>query len=624
MTIFNLILFMVFASFSRLVLFVFALYEKQIDFNIIDVTKVISFGIVNDVITACYVVSIFNLFRLFLPDKNNIIYNALINIIYFVMIFAFCFLVGSEFTFWLEFSTRFNFIAVDYLVYTHEVIKNIVESYPLFEIILVMLFFTTLIFVIIYPYLQIYLFKRINYSVKLKEFILFVCLSCLSFYFYNPKFTDIKNNNYLSELTKNGLYNLFSAFTQNEIDYYNFYPVRDRATALNELSDYINNNNQKINPQILSRAIKAKEATKDYNIFLIAVESLSADYLTTNYQDKPLTPKLSQLIKESLYFSEVYATGTRTIRGLEALSLSIPPLPGQAILRRKNNENLFSIATVLAKENYDIKFIYGGYGYFDNMNYFFSNNGFKIVDRNIIPENEISFSNAWGISDEDLYYQAIKQADDSYAKNEKFFSLLMTTSNHRPYTYPEGKIDIPSKSNREGGVKYTDYALGEFIKLAKTKPWFDNTIFVITADHCAGSAGKIALPPHKYNIPLIFYAPKIIKPGIIDKLSSQIDVAPTILGLLNISYESRFFGNDILSKNYQNAFISTYQKLGYMEKDKLVILSPGKIIQTYNLSKNKILTETKADPVIINRAIDYYQSIYYLYKDKLLTGKNAQ
>ena len=304
---------------------------------------------------------------------------------------------------------------------------------------------------------------------------------------------------------------------------------------------------------------------------------------------------------------------------MEALSVGIPPLPGQSIVRRQDNGNLFSIGSVLKKENYDIKFIYGGFGYFDNMNVFFSKNNFKIWDRSNIPEKEVGFANIWGISDEDLYMQAIKQADISYDNKQKFFSLVMTTSNHRPYTYPAGKINIPA--SREGGVKYTDYALGEFIKLAKTKPWFDNTIFIITADHCAGSAGKVALPPEKYHIPLLIYAPKIIKPQVITNISSQIDVAPTILGLLNISYESKFFGNDLFTKNYHNAFISTFQKLGYIENDKLIVLSPDKKVQSYDIAKNSELKEEENN-ILIKRAIDYYQSAYYLYQNGALKSEN--
>ncbi|MGC4074575.1 MAG: sulfatase-like hydrolase/transferase [Nibricoccus sp.] len=114
----------------------------------------------------------------------------------------------------------------------------------------------------------------------------------------------------------------------------------------------------------------------------------------------------------------------------------------------------------------------------------------------------------------------------------------MTTSNHRPFTYPDGRIDLPSKiSGRAGAVKYTDYAIGKFLREAENKPWFKNTVFVIVADHCASVAGKAELAVKNYHIPLVIYAPGgQIAPGRVEDLTSQVDYAPTLLGLLNWSY----------------------------------------------------------------------------------------
>lgn len=616
---FNLILLLSFFSLSRIILFAFAVFLQQININIIDFIQTIGIGIVNDLAAAFYFLLPIAIFSLFIPKKlaETKFFKGFYYSLYFILITALCFLIVAEFTFWLEFSTRFNFIAVDYLVYTHEVIGNIRESYPVFIILPGIASIAVIIYWKLFAKIKLHLANALTWKYRLKRFIIYVFAVIFCFYIYNPKITDIDNDNYLSELNKNGLYNLFSAFRHNTIDYFQFYQSQDVRSSLEGLYQYINQDGN--NTNTLSRYIKAEGLPKNYNIFLITIESLSSSFLDQEYHG-PLTKNINELIKQSAYFSNFYAIGTRTVKGLEALSVGIPPLPGQSIVRRKDNGNLFSIGSVLKKENYDIKFIYGGFGYFDNMNVFFSKNNFKIWDRSNIPEKEIGFANIWGISDEDLYMQAIKQADISYDNKQKFFSLVMTTSNHRPYTYPEGKINIPA--SREGGVKYTDYALGEFIKLAKTKPWFDNTIFIITADHCAGSAGKVALPPEKYHIPLLIYAPKIIKPQVISNISSQIDVAPTILGLLNISYESKFFGNDLFTKNYHNAFISTFQKLGYIENDELIVLSPGKQVQSYKITKNSELQEEQENNILIKRAIDYYQSAYYLYQNGALKSEN--
>jgi phosphoglycerol transferase MdoB-like AlkP superfamily enzyme len=281
---------------------------------------------------------------------------------------------------------------------------------------------------------------------------------------------------------------------------------------------------------------------------------------------------------------------------------------------------LFNIGTVFKREGYDINFIFGGYSYFDNLQNYFSGNGYNILDRNHLGAGEISFANIWGVADEDILIKSLELADQSYKEGKPFFSLIMTTSNHRPYTFPEGRIDLPSGGGRNAAVKYTDYAIAHFLNLAKTHPWFDNTIFVITADHCASSAGKTDLPINKYHIPLLIYAPKLLKPQIIDSLASQIDIAPTVFGILDFSYDSKFFGQDVLQSPPNRAFISTYQLLGFMKNDYLVILSPNSLPKSYKLEGSK-RTETNNPPAnIVEEAISFYQTAYDLY----IQGKMAE
>ena len=196
----------------------------------------------------------------------------------------------------------------------------------------------------------------------------------------------------------------------------------------------------------------------------------------------------------------------------------------------------------------------------------------------------------------------------------------MTVSNHRPYTYPEGRIDIPSKTSREGAVKYTDYAIGKFIKDARKKPWFSNTLFVIVADHCASSAGKVQLPLDKYHIPMIFYAPAHIAPSKFEKLTAQLDIGPTILGYLNFSYKSKFFGYNVfkMKDDEQRAFISTYQSLGYLRNGKLVVLNPNRKLGTFKPDfKTGAAIKTTDDEKLTNEATSYYQMAAYLYQKGL-------
>jgi phosphoglycerol transferase MdoB-like AlkP superfamily enzyme len=355
---------------------------------------------------------------------------------------------------------------------------------------------------------------------------------------------------------------------------------------------------------------------------MIVVESLSGKFLKTLGAEKELTPNLDSLANESLFFTNFYSTGTRTVRGMEAITLSVPPTPGRSIVKRPDNHNMYSSGFIFRNKGYETKFIYGGHGYFDNMNEFFSNNGFNIVDRADFSDEEDTFHTVWGVCDEDLLNKTLKEADSSYKAHKPFMSFVMTTSNHRPYDYPDGKIDIPSHTGRDGAVKYTDYAIGDFIKKAKDKPWFKNTVFVIVADHCSTSAGKTEIPLDKYHIPLIIYAPEILKPQVVDKVSSQIDIMPTLFSVLNWSYKSKFYGSDILSPSFkERALIGTYQKLGLYKENKLVVLSPTKKIKSYEVVEQD-LYDTKYKEIQIDRNLEaeivsYYQGASTLHKKRL-------
>ena len=317
----------------------------------------------------------------------------------------------------------------------------------------------------------------------------------------------------------------------------------------------------------------------------------------------------------------MYATGNRTVRGLESVTLCIPPSPGESLIKRNNNDHMFSTGYLFKRRGYTVQYFYGGYGYFDNMNTFFEGNGYNIIDRSSFKKDEITFANIWGVCDEDMFMKAIHVFDENSKHKSPFFGHIMTVSNHRPFTYPSGKIDISNTSkSREGGVKYTDYAIGRFIEEAKKRPWFPNTVFVFVADHCASSAGKEDIPLDKYKIPAIIYSPGLIKPEKFSKLVSQIDLMPTLFGKLHFSYSSRFYGQDVFDSTYQpRALIATYQKLGYLKDNKLIVLSPNQKNEQYNVIEGTQMKKSKSiDTSIADEAIANYQTCFYFLENNKL------
>ena len=534
--------------------------------------------IVNGVLlflTACFTI------KIFVPKVRK--WWRYIAIFLFMMLYLSCTITiaFSEVVFWSEFGVRFNFIAVDYLVYTNEVIGNIVESYPIVWMVLAMLAVAGSI---------CWLFVRgkdlrdcgmeswKKWGVSLAVMVI-CCFAGYKWLHHGYRHFG-SDNMFVTQIHQNGCWDFLEAFVSNELDYEQFYAMLPEQEA------------ESIKQQLCKQGEDGIHEVADSlqpilkNVVLITVESLSADFLTRYGNESQITPNLDSLMGKSLVFDNLYATGNRTVRGLEALTLCLPPSSGESLVKRPEADGFYSIGDVFRNYGYKTTFIYGGDSYFDNMGSFYSKCGYDVADKGTYDKESIVFSNIWGTADEDSYREAIKRFDASWAAGEHFFAQIMTISNHRPYTYPENRIEYDGNPmSRKAAVKYTDWAIGKFIADASEKPWFGETVFIVIADHCASSAGKTSLPLDGYHIPALIYAPGFIQPQFVEKTCSQIDVMPTLLSMLHFSYKSPFYGQDIFADDFrERAFMATYQDLGYYADGVLTVLSPVRKVQQFSVS----------------------------------------
>ena len=566
--------------------------------------------------------------RLFIPNIRKGWCKA--GLLFTMGLYIFLMIVNaiSECVFWNEFGVRYNFIAVDYLVYTNEVIGNIMESYPIVPMFLGVFLVAVLI--------CWRLFRRKDFSESgnggavpfLATFVIYAVLFAGSFFWLRFSYRNLQSsNNYATELQCNGCWNFLEAYSSSTLEYDRFYQMlpEDEAQGLKlalcgqvpvreEAGSAVRQADQPADAAV--RMIRDSVPPVRKNIVMITVESLSADFLAAYGNEDGITPNLDTLIEKSLVFDNLYAAGNRSVRGLEALTLCIPPSAGESLIKRPDNAGLFSTGTVLRENGYTTSFIYGGDSYFDNMRAYFSGNGFEIIDKYCYPKEDITFSNIWGTCDEDSYRVALKEFDKKAESGTPFHAIIFTISNHRPYTFPEGKITYDGEmKSRSAAVKYTDFAIGQFLAEASRRPWFGNTVFIVVADHCASSAGKTSIPVDKYHIPAIVYSPGFIQPRRVEKLCSQIDLMPTIFSLLHFSYDSKFYGRDILAPDYnQRAFMATYQDLGYYSDDVLTVLSPVRRILQFDVretgpwSHTETPKETPADS-LVREAQAFYQTV---------------
>ncbi|CAM3598360.1 LTA synthase family protein [Flavobacterium saliperosum] len=565
---------------------------------------------------------------LFLPRFRRKIRLVLYSVTVFIFVLIIIQNAVSEFFFWNEFGVKYNFIAVDYLVYTNTVIGNIIESYPVVPLFLGIGTVALISTYFIVKKSASFLDKLPSFKDKMKLSGMYLSLFAVAL-FAVPTLAKFENsqNVFANELQSNGIYKFYLAFMNSELDYYKFYGTLPESEAYAMLKQHI----PSISKTSTLHAVHENGKEIHKNVMLITVESLSADFMKTYGNEQNITPFLDSLANKSLLFTNLYATGNRTVRGLEAVTLCMPPTAGESVVKREDNKNKFSTGSIFKKKGYTVDFLYGGDAYFDNMESFFSGNGYAVVDKKTLQPNEVTFENIWGVCDEDMAKKAIRVMNEESKSGKPFFNHWMTVSNHRPFTYPDGKIDIPADSkSREGGVKYTDYALHQFFKMAEKQSWFKNTVFVIVADHCASSSGKTELPMEKYRIPALIYAPGFIQPEKNATLMSQIDLMPTLFGLLHFNYQSKFYGEDVRNPEYKpRAFIATYQDLGLVENNMLTIISPVRKVKQFDLIRQsqeglsaefQIHYEEKPrrvlDKKMVNETIAYYETASEMLKHK--------
>ena len=405
-------------------------------FGFLSVLHLYGIGFLYDFGVALFMVLLFNLYLLFLPYGwiNTRGHRIFTYIWLFLILLISFFSFFAELTFWQEFESRFNFIAVDYLIYTYEVVHNINESYPLPLLLggilllvvgVMWLFNQRKVFAMAFAFSNdIPFLKRLLISGTL------LLLTIIYPLLIDNSFADHSNNRYQNELSKAGIYSFFAAFKNNELNYNDFYSLLNKKQAYQLIRSELKEKNSRflLNGNSIKREVFNDGMVYKPNVIMITVESLSADFMAHFGNRQKLMPVLDSLADHSVLFTNMYATGTRTVRGMEALTLSAPPTPGSSVVRRQGNENLASVGHIFEQAGYQRTFYYGGDGYFDNMNEYFGSNGFDITDRGrniklgdsyhtkrtIIQDSQVHFENAWGISDEDLFDVVLKGSDEQF------------------------------------------------------------------------------------------------------------------------------------------------------------------------------------------------------------------
>jgi phosphoglycerol transferase MdoB-like AlkP superfamily enzyme len=506
-----------------------------------------------------------------------------------VAIYAALFVAAAELFFFQEFDGRFNFVAVDYLIYPTEVVADIRQSYPLPLILASLAAVTGVIVVALRP-----TFARLDVPrLRTRRWAL---MSLAMYVVFLAALTEtvgssrwhISDDRVVNEIAANGYQTFWMAFRGQDAPYEGMYATLPDSTLFPRLHRLLAEPASRgvaFDDRGTERLVRAIRPQRRLNVVVILEESLGSAFIGALHpEDSTLTPRFDSLAREGVLLTHMYSTGNRTIRALEATTASIPPLPGISIVRRPASEHLFTLPSILASRGYATEFIYGGRALFDGMRRYMLHNGMeRVIEQADFPDS--TFRTAWGVSDEAIFDRALSALDSLHATGKPFYSLILSVSNHKPYTYPAGRIAAdPAQRRRANAVRYSDYALGRFMRDVRTHAFFDSTLFVIMGDHGARVYGAAEIPLASYEVPVLLYGPAIVPAGQrVSTMASSMDIPPTILAMLGVTYRSRFFGRDILSMSPDEgrAVMTHNSSIALLRDSRMTVLGPRQTVTAY-------------------------------------------
>jgi phosphoglycerol transferase MdoB-like AlkP superfamily enzyme len=496
------------------------------------------------------------------------------------------FVEGSTAAFIEQFDSRPNHLFVEYLLYPREVLPTVFGAHP------VAVSFTTIISVFIAVFVIRWLRDdpqrdkgvSLVFCALATPIVLILSLgmirSTLDHRPVNPSVAAFSQDSMVNQLPLNSPYSLIYAVYERNRDaagegirYGRMDDEEVLSIVLEEAGISPSEQLDEAAPT-LHHQVATYPRERPLNLVIVLEESLGADYVGS-LGGKDLTPELDRLAAQGIAFERLYATGIRSVRGIEAVITGFTPRPRPSVVKlAETQSNFFTIASLLERNGYQTSFIYGGESHFDEMRRFFLGNGFQtVIDED--DYDEPVFVGSWGVSDEDLF----DRAHETFSKSgdQPFFSLVFTSSNHTPFDIPEGRVEESSYGRRETAINYADYALGRFFDMARQSSYWENTVFLIVADHSVRVVGGKLVPIERFRIPGVIVG-GTIEPRSIPGIASQVDLIPTLLSLIGLSGDHPGIGRDLTLPEYAagagRAMMQFNDLQAYMENDRIVVLRP--------------------------------------------------
>ncbi len=589
------------------VIFLFTFSDKVVDKDFAELAEAFYIGIKFD-LRLCAILSLlfafiflipgFNIFR---SNKGKVIVALLSTILAIITIYFYFF----DFGFFSYLGTRMNAASLKFLENPLISAQMIWESYPILWAILFSIVFGFLHYRWVTNLLEDEVVHRYHYLLKRKLISFSICFvfftgsvyGKLGYYPLRWSEAYFSTNSFISNFSLNPVLNFFDTLRYSEKTYdkqlvEKYYPY---------VSDYLGIDSNQVGSLNYKRLIKPKDKIiNPPNVVIIVLESLAANKTSLFQNELDSTPYLKKLSESSVFFNRFYTPTEATARGLFAIMTGIPDV--SATKTSSRNPMVVNQHTIVNEfKDYQKYYFLGGSANWGNIRGIFS---YNVDNIHIFEEGSYQSprNDVWGISDLDLFIEA----NTILAKEAKrpFFALIQTAGFHRPYTIPENsrnftpliisdeKLKRHSFSSLEelNSLRFQDYSFGHFMGLAKNESYYKNTIFIVMGDHGLPAPESVAMPKGEvefgltiHHTPLLIHYPVKLKPTVIDKVASQLDVVPTVASLVGIEYTNTTLGRDLFNPDFdEKRFAFTYswherpRRIGLVDKEFYYLESPSR------------------------------------------------
>jgi len=383
------------------------------------------------------------------------------------------------------------------------------------------------------------------------------------------------NNTFLNQLGLNPVFTLMTSYLESKKLAIN---IMDSDLAEKNVQEYLKISKRSLSSPIARLIKPGSELLEKPNVVIVIMESMSAAKMKRGGNPNNLTPFLDSLSYNSIYFDNFYTSGRHTFNGIFSTLFSFPAIYSEHTMKRLRKYN--GISNALKKNDYQTIYFTTHDGQFDNVEAFLLDNDFdRVVSQKDFPFSELK--TAFGVTDDYLFRFSIPILNKLEANSKPFLSVFMTVSDHIPYYIPE-YFNPTADDEKQQIVQYADWSIKQFMKEASKQKWFNNTIFVFLADHGVPINAEYAMSLDYHHSPLMIYAPGNLNMSTQKScIASQIDVFPTIMGLLKLPYINNTLGIDLLNDSRKYAIINGDNKIGILDNEYLLIIKKKEKMQLH-------------------------------------------